>query len=96
MTTSTIDRVRHQLDQISELGPEEARGKIVALPATMCYEARYALQQVKETTQNPEQLLEVVEPLARAIGWAEALVFAFDTTKERETIKSFNQTHTFS
>jgi hypothetical protein len=89
--TTTMQRVEQQLDQIHKTqDPQQTRAKIVALPATMTYEARYALQQVKEQAQQQPQLLELVEPLARAIGWAEALVFAFDTTKEREILNNIN------
>lgn len=90
MATSTQQRVEQQLDKVHQLGPEEARAKITAFPTQVTYEARYALQQVKEQVREPQQMVEIIEPLARAIGWVEALSFALDTSKERETYKQMN------
>jgi hypothetical protein len=47
----------------------------------MVYEAKWALQQIRDSvsSSDPTELLTVVEPLARSIGWVEALVFAQTT-----------------
>jgi hypothetical protein len=74
--------------EFENLTHEQAQAKIAVLPAQMVYEARFALQRIKEIGLNEAELIETVEPLARAIGWAEALVFAFDKTTERDAVKS--------
>lgn len=72
----TTDRT--QLQQSQFTNPQEALTPIIGGGAQMVYEARWALTQIRENAGggvDQQQLLEIVEPLARAIGWAEALVF---------------------
>lgn len=73
------------------LTPQQAQAQIASLPIQMVYEARQALQNVKESNLSPDELVQLVEPVGRAIGWAEALVFAFDKTTERDVIRSLIQ-----
>lgn len=84
--------VRQQQRQIIQQGleraqqvdtPQEAWSKLTVSPSLMVYEARFALQQLREIPEQNEQMpaeviLDLIEPLARAIGWAEGLAFAFD------------------
>lgn len=85
MATSTQSREQIE-QQFVDITPDQALGKISAMPAQMVYEARWALQQIRETlsqqSDNVQQVLEVVEPLVRAVGWAEALAFAQITRPE--------------
>lgn len=89
-TATTRQRVEKQLDQIQQIGSEEARAKIVAFPTQVIYEGRYALQQLKEQAQQNPELLEVIEPLAVALGWVAASTFFVDSTKEREILHAMN------
>lgn len=89
---SAMQRIEQNLQKTQDIkDPQQVQGQLSALPLQAVYEARYALQQVKETGQDPQFVAEVTEPLARIVGWTEALVFAFDTTKEREVLKHFTQ-----
>lgn len=94
---STMQRIEKKLQQSQDVQDvQQVQSQLSALPIQAVYEARYALQQVKETGQDPQFVAEVIEPLARIVGWTEALVFAFDTTKEREVIKHLTQNGSFS
>lgn len=71
----TKDQIVAQIQKLEELTPEQAQARLAILPTQMLYEARYALQQAKESITDPQELAVVVEPVARCVGWAEALVF---------------------
>lgn len=74
MATTTKPQLNQQFST-----PQEALSQIVGGGAQMVYEARWALEQIRELVSqgavDQQKGLEIVEPLARAIGWAEALVF---------------------
>lgn len=75
MATTTSSSKQLQQSQFST--PQEALTHIVGSGAQMVYDAKWALQQIRDNVSgtDPGELLQIVEPLARAIGWAEALVF---------------------
>lgn len=74
---------------------QQAQARVIASPSQMSYEAKFALQQVKEIAQeqggDPAQVAEIIEPLARAVGWAEALSFAFTKITERDAVEHLAQ-----
>jgi len=90
MTTTSARQQQGQGDQISQglervkqiQEPTQAWAQVTVAPSLMVYEARYALQQLREVASQQETgegtLIQIVEPLARAVGWAEGLAFAFD------------------
>lgn len=65
-----------QIERLDSLTPDEAQARLAVLPMEMVYESRYGIQQAKESISDPNELAAVVEPLARCLGWAEALVFS--------------------
>jgi hypothetical protein len=67
---TSVQDILHQFDDV---GLEQAFSGVQSLPVQMAYEAKNALTQLRDGVTGDE----VVEPLARAIGWAEALTFAF-------------------
>ena len=87
---TTITQGRQQIEkQYQDITPEQAIGKLTAMPAQMVHEARYALQQLRDTFgqqqtggSDVQQVFDVVEPLVRAVGWAEALAFAQITQQD--------------
>lgn len=84
------DRVERKLDQFEQISSsQEAQAQVAVLPLTTVHEARYALQQLKEQFINdPQQLVEVIEPLSRIIGWVEATSYFLDITTQRDAVKS--------
>lgn len=69
--------------QFEDLTPEQAIARITSSPAQAVYEGRWALQQLNEMisqqgdADNVRDALEIVASLARCVGQAEALAFAF-------------------
>lgn len=58
--------------------PQEALTPIIGGGAQMVYEFRWALQQIRENAGgglDQQQLLEVMDPLTRGLGWIERDVF---------------------
>lgn len=83
MTSTMQDRqqIEQSFQRLTEITtPEEAQAKLITAPAVMAYEARYALQTLRDhlAAQDPTSVFDVVEPLARAVGWAEGLAFAIN------------------
>jgi hypothetical protein len=74
--TRTTFNPKDIIEQFSDITPDLAQGGVQSLPVTMVYEARQALSQLVDEGGDGH----VVESLARAVGWAEALSFAFNTT----------------
>lgn len=74
-----------------QMSNDQAQARVISSPSQMAYEAKYALQQVKEIASSegadPTQVCEIVEPLAKAVGWAEALTFAFTKITERDAVE---------
>jgi hypothetical protein len=79
LATTTSSSKQLQQSQFST--PQEALTPIVGNGAQMVYDAKWALQQIRDNVSgtDPGELLQIVEPLARSIGWVEALVFAQTT-----------------
>lgn len=90
MSPTTSERQSQQYKQFEQqfTSPQQVQAQITALPIQMVFEAREALQQVKESNLSAHEVVRLVEPVGRAIGWAEALVFALDKTTERDTIRT--------
>ena len=90
-SSSSLPSVEEREQKFSQLDPQQAQARLQTFPSQMAYEAKYALQQVKEiaTEQgaDPGQVVEIVEPLAKAVGWAEALSFAFDKLTEKDAVQ---------
>lgn len=65
---STLTQPQETINQVKSYfsNPQEAVTHVVGNAALLVQDARIALQQVPS---------ELVEPLARLVGWAEALVF---------------------
>lgn len=76
------------LEKFENITHEQAQAKIAVLPARIVYDAQFALQQLKESNLPIEEQTAIIEPLARAVGWVEALVFAFDKTTERDAVRA--------
>lgn len=69
-------------EKFEKLTTEQARARVVVLPAQVLYECKFALQELREHEgMEEEQKLKIIEPLARTIGWVEALSYVFDTQR---------------
>lgn len=90
VTGNVADRVRDRLDKLSDItSPQEAQTQVAILPLAAVHEARYAVQELKDTYQGtPERLIEMLEPINRVIGWVEASTYFLDVTTQREAIKT--------
>lgn len=86
-TTNTLPSVEEREKRFEQMNPEQAQARIHTFPAQMAYEAKYALQQVREIGLDSDQLVQIVEPLAKAVGWAEALAYAFEKSTERDVVQ---------
>lgn len=73
-----LTSTREIRDQFDSLSLEQAEVKVIASPSLMAYEAKFALQQIKDHVEDPAAIAEIIEPLARAVGWAEASAYVFD------------------
>lgn len=81
MAVKTQEEVDRAFQNVSM---PEAEAKIVTLPSRTLYEARFALETIRdEVGIDDEVKLKIIEPLAKAVGWAEALAYVQMTQSER-------------
>lgn len=87
--TAIKERVQHKLQKFQDIAdPEEAQAEVITLPLVAVHEARYAIQMLKDKYGSDEDLLEIVEPLSRVVGWVEASTYFLDITTQREALKT--------
>lgn len=88
MTHEVKDRVQRKLDQFDSISsPEEAQAQLVVLPLTTIHEARYAYQQLRDKFEGDTQLIDILEPFSRAIGWVEALSYSVGIKSQTEGMR---------
>ena len=86
------ERVQRKLSQFDDISsPQEAQAQVAILPLTAVHEARYALQQLKETYGSDAEMFEILEPISRIVGWVEATSYFLDVTTQREAMKGVFQ-----
>lgn len=84
---SGMPSVDEREQRFESIDPMQATTRIQTFPAQMAYEAKYALQQLKDSELDSKTIGDIVEPLARAVGWAEALAYATDRSTEAQAVK---------
>lgn len=82
-----LPTVEEREQRFESIDLQQAAARIQTFPAQMAYEAKYALEQLKDSGLEPTQIVDIVEPLARAVGWAEALVYNTDKMTEAQAVK---------
>lgn len=91
MESSVRDRqIQPGREQFEDIDPQQADAHIQTFPAQMVYEAKWALQELrklKDSGVDPRTVVAILEPLARAVGWAEALIYSSDKFSEGQAIK---------
>jgi len=70
-----------------DIDPQQAATRIQTFPAQMAYEARFGLQLLKESDLPAKQIGDIVEVLARSVGWAEALAYSVGQLAEANAVK---------
>lgn len=80
----TVDEREERFENVDR---EQAATRIQSFPAQIAYESKYALQLLKESELDSKNIVEIVEPLSRAIGWVEALSYATDKMTETQAVK---------
>lgn len=87
-TTQGLPTVQEREQRFEQMKPDQAVTRITTFPAQMAYEARIALQQVREASElDGDVKAEIIEPLAKAVGWAEALSYAVEKSTEKEAVR---------
>jgi len=90
VTGQIKERVQNRLDKLEQIeSPQEAQTQVAILPLAAVHEARYAVQHLKESYDGDRnELIEMLEPINRVIGWVEASAYFLDVTTQREALKT--------
>jgi hypothetical protein len=82
-----LPTVEEREQRFEDIEPQQATTRIQTFPVQMSYEAKYGLELLKDSELQPEKIVAIVEPLARAIGWAEALAYSADKQTEARAVE---------
>lgn len=91
MGTDSAESVRKTVDEREarylDVDPQQASTRIQTFPAQMSYEAKLALELVKNSDLPAKTIGDIVESFARTAGWAEALAYSADKLTTGQAIK---------
>lgn len=82
MASTSTTQSQEAQKKFEGLTTEQARARVVVLPAQVIYESKFALQELREHEGiDDEQKLRIIEPLVKTLGWIEAMSYVFDTQR---------------